>query len=79
MHKHSAALTHAGFVISNRLMQPSTLRRGLGAEVTSLRRKKALYSFCQTVSDWLGVKVVAGRVMLIEQRQGGGWQKVEDE
>lgn len=37
--------------------------------MTSLRRKKAFYSFCQLVSDWLEVKVVAGRtrVMLAER------------
>lgn len=77
--------THTGFVMLKMLMQPSTLRPGLEANVTSLRRKKAFYSFSQFVSDWFEVKVAAGRrtVMLAKRLkkdgQRGGWQEKEGE
>lgn len=59
---------HTGFVISEKAdVTISSASRLRG--VTSLRRKKAFYSCCQLVCDWLEGKVVARRtgVMLVER------------
>lgn len=43
-----------------RLMQPTSMLPGFEAKVTSLQsKKKAFYSSCQSLSDWLAAKLVA--------------------
>ncbi len=80
---HRRTDTHTGFVISRRLTQPSILHPGWEDGVTSLQWKKAFYSFCQLVSDWLvgesGGSEDEGDLSggLVEDKQGGGWQVVE--